>query len=196
MTTSEDGQQGLGVRRQAVPGEQARIVRLLVERIDLSPDGMQVGCGPTGCRRWSRSLRSRRRKRHERRNGTMAGENWEFDGKTITVRIPMTWKRRGGRKVIIAPDGGDAWAPAKPRPDETLIRALARAHRWKRIAGGREVPVSGRNRGRREGDAEFREPATAAHSARAGYSGSDPRRAAAEGDDARTVDGANVERVG
>ena len=38
---------------------------------------------------------------------------------------------RGGRKVIIAPDGGDAWAPAKPRPDETLIRALARAHRWK-----------------------------------------------------------------
>ena len=45
----------------------------------------------------------------------------------------MTWKRRGGRKVIIAPDGGDAWAPAKPRPDETLIRALARAHRWKRM---------------------------------------------------------------
>jgi hypothetical protein len=43
----------------------------------------------------------------------------------------MTWKRRGGRKVIIAPDGGEAWAPAKPRPDETLIRALVRAHRWK-----------------------------------------------------------------
>jgi hypothetical protein len=62
-----------------------------------------------------------------------AGDNWEFDGSTITVRIPMTWKRHGGRKVIIAPDGGDAWAPAKPRPDETLIRALARAHRWKRM---------------------------------------------------------------
>jgi hypothetical protein len=39
----------------------------------------------------------------------------------------------GGLKVIIAPDGGDAWAPAKPRPDETLMRALARAHRWKRL---------------------------------------------------------------
>ena len=61
------------------------------------------------------------------------GENWDFDGKTITVRIPITLVRRGGRKVIIAPDGGDAWAPAKPRPDETLIRALARAHRWKRL---------------------------------------------------------------
>ena len=59
------------------------------------------------------------------------GLNWEFDGSTITVRIPMTWKRCGGRKVIIAPDGGEGWAPAKPRPDETLIRALVWAHRWK-----------------------------------------------------------------
>jgi hypothetical protein len=58
-----------------------------------------------------------------------AGHNWDFDGKTITVRIPTAWKRRGGRKVIIAPDGGDPWAPAKPRPDETLIRTLARARR-------------------------------------------------------------------
>lgn len=61
----------------------------------------------------------------------ITGENWELDGTTIIVRIPMTWKRLGGRKAIIAPDGSDAWAPAKPRPDETLIRALARAHRWK-----------------------------------------------------------------
>jgi hypothetical protein len=60
-------------------------------------------------------------------------ENWDFDGKTITVRISMTFARCGGRKVIIAPDGGDAWAPAKPRPDETVIRSLSRAHRWKRM---------------------------------------------------------------
>ena len=35
--------------------------------------------------------------------------------------------------MIIAPDGGEAGAPAKPRPDETLIRALVRVHRWKRL---------------------------------------------------------------
>jgi hypothetical protein len=65
---------------------------------------------------------------------TKAAEtNWTLDDDTITVFIPMTWKRRGGQKVIIAPDGGDAWAPAKARPDETLIRALARAHRWNRM---------------------------------------------------------------
>ena len=96
------------------------------------PMACRFGCAPRGCRRWSRSCG------HGRQSGMktkrkMVGKNWEFDGSTITVRIPMTWKRRGGRKVIIAPDGGDAWAPAKPRPDETLIRALARAHRWKRM---------------------------------------------------------------
>ena len=63
----------------------------------------------------------------------IAQANWRLEGTTIVVDIPMQWKRRGGRKVIIAPDGGDAWAPAKPRHDETLIRALARAHRWKRM---------------------------------------------------------------
>jgi hypothetical protein len=63
----------------------------------------------------------------------IAGQNWDFNGQAITVRIPMTRKRRSDRKVIIAPDGGDAWALAKRRPDETLIRALARAHRWKRM---------------------------------------------------------------
>lgn len=68
-----------------------------------------------------------------RKKRVVAGRDWDFDGKTITVYIPMTWKRRGGRKVIIAPDGSNAWAPAKARPDETLIRALARAHRWKRL---------------------------------------------------------------
>lgn len=61
----------------------------------------------------------------------MAGDNWNLDGKTLTVFVPMKFERRGGRKVIIAPEGSDAWTPEKLRPDETLIRALARAHRWK-----------------------------------------------------------------
>src|SRR5512147_1847357 len=67
----------------------------------------------------------------------------------------MTWKRRGGRKVIIAPDGGDAWAPTKPRRDEMLIRALARAHRWKQIAGGGEVSVGRRDWGSRRGNPQL-----------------------------------------
>jgi hypothetical protein len=54
------------------------------------------------------------------------------DGSTITVFVPMTWRRRGGRKVIIAPPGCDDWAPP-PKIDNALVKALARAHRWQRM---------------------------------------------------------------
>ena len=48
-----------------------------------------------------------------------------------------TWRRRGGRKVIIAPPGCDDWAPP-PRIDDTLVKALARAHCWQRLLEGGE----------------------------------------------------------
>jgi hypothetical protein len=50
---------------------------------------------------------------------------------TLTIRIPMRLQRRGGRKLIMTPQG--VAAPArKPRRDATLIQALVRAHRWRR----------------------------------------------------------------
>ncbi len=68
-----------------------------------------------------------------RANRRSATPEWRLDGTTIGVRIPITFVRRRGRKAIVAPDGGDAWAAARPRPDEALIRAVVRAHRWKRL---------------------------------------------------------------
>jgi hypothetical protein len=53
------------------------------------------------------------------------------DGETITIHIPMTFRRRGGRKTIVMPDGA-TWAP-RPRIDNALVKALARAFRWQRI---------------------------------------------------------------
>jgi hypothetical protein len=56
-----------------------------------------------------------------------------LDGSTLVVRIPMRFQHRGGRKRIVAPDGSEL-APAKrPRPDGTLVKALARAWRWQRM---------------------------------------------------------------
>ena len=50
---------------------------------------------------------------------------------TLTIRIPMRLQRRGGRKLIMTPEG--VAAPArKPSRDETLVKALVRAHRWRR----------------------------------------------------------------
>jgi hypothetical protein len=50
---------------------------------------------------------------------------------TLTIRIPIRLQRRGGRKLIVAPEGAALPTP-KPRPDETLIKALVRAHHWRR----------------------------------------------------------------
>lgn len=54
------------------------------------------------------------------------------DGRTLTVRVPLAHRKRGGRKLVVAPDGG-AWASARPRIDNALVKALARAHRWRRM---------------------------------------------------------------
>ena len=61
---------------------------------------------------------------------------------TLTIRIPIRLQRRGGRKLIMMPEG--VAAPArKPRPDETLVKALVRAHRWRRrIESGRAKSIT------------------------------------------------------
>jgi hypothetical protein len=49
------------------------------------------------------------------------------DGKTITIHIPITFRKRGGRKLVVTPDGAE-WAP-RPRVDNAMVKALARAFR-------------------------------------------------------------------
>ena len=53
-----------------------------------------------------------------------------LDGGTLIVRIPTRFRRRGGRKRIVAPDGREIVPTMKSLPDGTLVKALARAHRW------------------------------------------------------------------
>jgi len=54
---------------------------------------------------------------------------------TVTVRAPFAIRKRGGRKVIVTPDGAVAPQPeARPaRIDNALVKALARAFRWRRM---------------------------------------------------------------
>jgi hypothetical protein len=48
---------------------------------------------------------------------------------TITVHVPFRVVKRGGRKEMHLPEG----AAQLRRTDSTLIKALARAFRWKRM---------------------------------------------------------------
>ena len=52
---------------------------------------------------------------------------------TVTVLVPFTIRRRGGRKHIVSPDGRAPWAPTRPHIDSTMVKALARAFRWRRM---------------------------------------------------------------
>jgi hypothetical protein len=66
-----------------------------------------------------------------------------LEGSTLIVRIPMRFQRRGGRKRIVAPDGSEITPTTKPRPDGTLVKALARAWRWQRmLENGEHGPLA------------------------------------------------------
>ena len=50
---------------------------------------------------------------------------------SLSVQVPFKVRKHGGRKMLVAPDGTEA--PARPRVDNALVKALARAFRWKRM---------------------------------------------------------------
>src|ERR1700716_4559317 len=53
------------------------------------------------------------------------------DGRTITVRIPITLRHQGGRKQVVTPAGAAPWIPSPPRVDNTVVKAIVRAFRWR-----------------------------------------------------------------
>ena len=52
---------------------------------------------------------------------------------TVTIEVPFTIRKRGGRKQVITPDGASAWASPRARIDNTMIKAIARGFRWRKL---------------------------------------------------------------
>ena len=50
---------------------------------------------------------------------------------TLSVRVPFAVRKRGGRKLVITPEGRTE--RPRPRVDSALVKALARANRWQRM---------------------------------------------------------------
>jgi hypothetical protein len=48
---------------------------------------------------------------------------------TVTIHVPFRLVKRGGRKEMVLPEGDEQ----ARKPDNTLVKALARAFRWKRM---------------------------------------------------------------
>ena|ERR1700722_18545406 len=53
------------------------------------------------------------------------------DGRTMVVSIPISMRLTGGRKKVVTPANVAPWSPPPARVDNTVVKALARAHRWR-----------------------------------------------------------------
>jgi hypothetical protein len=63
----------------------------------------------------------------------MSSPKLSTDGKAMTVHVPMTFQTRGGRKLVVTPDGVPSWAKPRQRIDNAMVKALGRAFRWQKL---------------------------------------------------------------
>lgn len=64
----------------------------------------------------------------------MAKSKLSDDGRTVTVRVPISIRRRGGRRLVLAPNGTDLTAaPVRRHIDNAMVKAIARAYRWREM---------------------------------------------------------------
>jgi hypothetical protein len=62
---------------------------------------------------------------------------------SITVRVPLTVRHRPGRKTIVTFSTSADTAAIRTRSDPAMVKALARAFRWKRmLEDGRYSSIS------------------------------------------------------
>ena len=116
------------------PAEKERIVKLLVQEVVVSKDGLLIRLRLHGLNSLVAELAG---------DGPVQGAGVRVepgrDGQTVDIRVPMEFKTRGGRKEIILPAG--AGTEPKAQPNRPLVLALARAYRWQRMIDSGEVLV-------------------------------------------------------
>jgi hypothetical protein len=61
----------------------------------------------------------------------------------MTVRVPISIRRRGGRKLVLAPSGAEVVtaAPVTRHIDNAMVKAIARAFRWRDMLESGEYTI-------------------------------------------------------
>ena len=63
--------------------------------------------------------------------------------RNVTVRVPLAVRHRPGRKTVVTPDGQAGAAAIRTRSDPAIMKAVARAFRWKGLLeAGRYASIS------------------------------------------------------
>ena len=52
---------------------------------------------------------------------------------TVTVSVPFAIRKRGGRTLVVTPDGVTSAPAPRTRVDSALLKALARGFRWRKL---------------------------------------------------------------
>lgn len=63
----------------------------------------------------------------------MSGATLRNDNAGIVINVPLTLKKRGGRKEVVLPQAFASDSPMRPSHQEALVIAIARAHRWQKL---------------------------------------------------------------
>jgi hypothetical protein len=64
------------------------------------------------------------------------------DKGTVTVKVPISIRRRGGHKLVLAPAGAHpVGVPIQRRVDSAIVKAIARAFRWRDCLESGEYPT-------------------------------------------------------
>ncbi|NIA06583.1 MAG: hypothetical protein GWP14_02930, partial [Actinobacteria bacterium] len=104
------------------PFEQERVVKLLVQQVIVSDDGLLLRLRTNGLRSLVAEVQTGSR--------TPASEASDACTHSLDIHIPMEFKKRSGRKEIILPEGSDRDESQSPGP---LAFALAQAFKWQEM---------------------------------------------------------------
>jgi hypothetical protein len=73
----------------------------------------------------------------------MARPEHSPEGRTVTVRVALSIHKRGGRKLVLVPDGTSTLKPPRHRIDNSMVKAIARAFRWReRLENGTHATIA------------------------------------------------------
>lgn len=56
-----------------------------------------------------------------------------METEVVSINVPMTFRKRGGRKVIVLPDGTQGNPAPTATIDNAMVKAIARAFRWQKL---------------------------------------------------------------
>jgi hypothetical protein len=130
------------------PAERERLIRLVVDRLTVNPDGLVLvlradglgsliaELGTKGATEKPTTAKARKSKRSQPRAEVDA------DAGRITLHLPMKFKKKAGRKQVILPGGAGIDSEHSPVQGALAI-AMARAHRWLQLLeGGKFTSIS------------------------------------------------------